>query len=62
MIKELYPLLTNTTYLNTAYVGLMSTKLAEFRRRHEESFVQNGGDKYKVEAYEALASMQQNIA
>ena len=62
MIKELYPLLTNTTYLNTAYVGLMSTQLAEFRRRHEESFVQNGGDQYKIEAYEALGPMQQNVA
>jgi hypothetical protein len=62
MIKAYYPLLTNTTYLNTAYVGLMSTQLAEFRRAHEEFYLQNGGDQYKMQAYDDLDSMHQNFA
>jgi cysteine desulfurase/selenocysteine lyase len=61
MITQQYPLLTKTTYLNTAYVGLMSSKLFEFRRTYEESFLLNGGDHYKMDAYEALDSMHQNF-
>ena len=62
MIKAYYPLLTNTTYLNTAYVGLMSTQLAEFRRSHEEFCLKNGGDLYKMKAYDDLDSMHQYFA
>jgi len=62
MIKAYYPLLTNTTYLNTAYVGLMSTQLAEFRRSHEEFYLKNGGDQYKMKAYDDLDSMHQSFA
>ena len=62
MIKAYYPLLTNTTYLNTAYVGLMSTQLAEFRKSHEEFYLKNGGDQYKMKAYDDLDSMHQHFA
>jgi len=62
MIKAFYPLLTNTTYLNTAYVGLMSNQLAEFRRSHEEFYLKNGGDQYKMKAYDDLDSMHQHFA
>ena len=62
MFKEQFPLLTNTTYLNTAYVGLMSTPLADFRRSHEEAYLLNGGDHYKIQAYKDLDKMHQNFA
>ncbi|MEL0073398.1 MAG: aminotransferase class V-fold PLP-dependent enzyme [Flavobacteriaceae bacterium] len=62
MIKADYPILTNTTYLNTAYVGLMSRKLAAFRREQEEIYVIEGGDHYKIKAYKDLESMHQNFA
>lgn len=62
MFKEQFPLLTNTTYLNTAYVGLMSIPLADFRRSHEEAYLLNGGDHYKIQAYKDLDKMHQNFA
>ena len=39
MYSEFLQLLTNCTYLNTAYVGQMSTKLAEYRREQDEHFI-----------------------
>ena len=62
MNKENFPLLTKTTYLNTAYVGLISSRLAEFRRSSEEFYLFKGGDKYKVQAYDELVSIHQNFA
>ena len=44
MNKENFPLLTKTTYLNTAYVGLISSRLAEFRRSSEEFYLFKGGE------------------
>jgi len=62
MNKEQYPLLTNITYLNTAYVGLMSLNLNKFRRAHEEAYFLNGGDSYKIKADSKLQSMHNNFA
>jgi len=62
MNKDQYPLLTNSTYLNTAYVGLMSSKLHKFRRIHEEAYLTEGGDYYKKDADEKLESIHQNFA
>ncbi|MFQ3340838.1 MAG: cysteine desulfurase/selenocysteine lyase [Flavobacteriaceae bacterium] len=61
MYSDSLPLLTNRTYLNTAYVGPMSTKLAVFRRNEEEEYVQNGGQ-YKVKAYDSLEETHQIVA
>ena len=55
---ESFPLLTNSTYLNTAYVGLMSEKLAAFRRGQDQEHVSNGG-KYKLKADENLEETHQ---
>ena len=57
-----FPLLTNTTYLNTAYVGLMSTELANFRAEHEAFYLSQGGDHYKMNAYDKLTEVHQNFA
>ena len=61
MYADNFPLLTNSTYLNTAYVGPMSLGLAEFRRKQEEVYVQKGGD-YKSQAYETLEETHNSIA
>ena len=62
MNKDQFPLLTNTNYLNTAYVGLMSSKLYKFRRIHEEAYLIEGGDYYKKVADEKLESIHLNFA
>ena len=62
MVKENYPILKTTTYLNTAYVGLMSTQLYDFRRDQERSYLEEGGDRYKIKAYNNLDLMHQNFA
>lgn len=62
MIKDNFPVLTKTTYLNTAYVGLISSQLLEFRKSSEKFYFLNGGDKYKIRADEELESLHQNLA
>ena len=52
MIKE-FPLLENTTYLNTAYVGLMSKSLIDHRRKSDEEYLFIG-DHYKSKQEECL--------
>ena len=61
MYSESLPLLTNCTYLNTAYVGPMSTALAKFRQEQDQNFVHKGGE-YKVKAYEILDETHEVIA
>ena len=61
MYSESLPLLTNCTYLNTAYVGPMSTALAKFRQGPDQNFVHKGGE-YKVKAYEILDETHEVIA
>ncbi|MDC3132935.1 aminotransferase class V-fold PLP-dependent enzyme [Flavobacteriaceae bacterium] len=60
MIKE-FPLLENTTYLNTAYVGLMSKSLIDHRRKSDEEYLLLG-DRYKVKQEECLEECHQTIA
>ncbi|MDA9569275.1 aminotransferase class V-fold PLP-dependent enzyme, partial [Flavobacteriaceae bacterium] len=61
MSTEIFPLLTKSTYLNTAYVGPMSKDLAVFRNKHEYEYVQNGGD-YKIKAYASLEETHHVLA
>ena len=61
MSTEIFPLLTKSTYLNTAYVGPMSKSLAAFRRKHEADYVQNGGE-YKINAYKAIKETHETLA
>ena len=53
MHSDSFPLLTNQTYLNTAYVGLMSSALALHRTQQDKNYV-DLGPLYKVKAYESL--------
>jgi cysteine desulfurase/selenocysteine lyase len=43
-----YPLLKKCTYLNTAYVGLMSNELIHFRSKCDQNFL-NFGDQFRSE-------------
>ena len=56
-----FPLLKSFTYFNTAYVGLMSKSLFNFRVNFERSYL-NDGDKYKLEAYNNLPQTHRVIA
>lgn len=56
-----FPVLEHSTYLNTAYVGLMPQGLLDFRAQQESKYWQMG-DAYKIEAYEKLPLYHQNLA
>lgn len=53
--------LKSSTYLNTAYVGLMSRSLYDFRSNFEKDYLLNG-DKYKIDAYERLDQTHATIS
>lgn len=55
-----FPVLEHSTYLNTAYVGLMPQGLLDFRAQQESKYWQMG-DAYKIEAYEKLPLYHQNL-
>ena len=56
-----FPLLKSCTYFNTAYVGLMSESLYNFRVNFERGYLLDG-DKYKLRAYDNLPQTQALIA
>jgi len=59
--KNDFPLLKSCTYFNTAYVGLMSKSLYNFRVNFERGYLHNG-DEYKLKAYDNLPQIQSLIA
>ena len=59
--KNDFPLLKSCTYFNTAYVGLMSESLYNFRVNFERGYLHNG-DEYKLNAYDNLPQTQALIA
>ena len=59
--KNDFPLLKSCTYFNTAYVGLMSESLYDFRVNFERSYLENG-DEYKLKAYKDLPQTEALIA
>jgi cysteine desulfurase/selenocysteine lyase len=61
MSSTLFPLLTKSTYLNTAYVGPMSTALAQFRQLQEKEYLEKGAT-YKVNAYDDLDTTHHILA
>ena len=56
-----FPALKSYTYFNTAYVGLMSQPLFDFRTNYEQNYLLNG-DQYKIEAYDQLDNTHASIA
>ena len=60
-IRNDFPLLNSSTYLNTAYVGLMSKSLYDFRVNFELEYLIEG-DEYKLNAYKRLDRTHASIA
>ncbi len=56
-----FPVLKSSTYLNTAYVGLMSQSLFDFRTNFEQNYLRHG-DHYKIKAYDNLGQTHATIA
>ena len=61
MTLENYPLLKKGTYLNTAYMGLMSVSLSNYRRDYEQGYL-NEGDSYKFNADNLLSDTHVNLS
>ena len=49
------------TYLNTAYMGLMSLSLSNYRRDYEKGYL-NEGDSYKFSADNLLSDTHVNLS
>ena len=56
-----FPALKTCTYFNTAYVGLMSQSLFDFRTGYEKNHLLNA-DQYKIDAYDRLDQTHQAIS
>ena len=48
--QSLFPILEKYTYLNTAYSGLLSVEIAEWRANHDQEFVAEGSEFRKKSA------------
>ena len=59
--REDFPALKSSTYLNTAYVGLMSRPLHEFRSSFENNYLLKG-DQFKIDAYDRLENTHAAIS
>ncbi len=60
-LQDDFPALKSSTYFNTAYVGLMSQSLFNFRTNFEQNYLLNG-DHYKIDAYDRLSQTQEAIS
>ena len=60
-IRSLFPVLNSCTYLNTAYVGLLSTQLFEFRNKLEKEYLTEG-DKFKIDNHERINDFRETIS
>ena len=61
MYSKIFPLLSKGVYLNTAYVGLMSKGLVEFRSNNEKDYLQKGED-YKKNSYRTLEETHRTVS
>ena len=61
MYSNIFPLLSKGIYLNTAYVGLMSKGLVEFRTNNEKDYLQKGED-YKKNSYKTLEEAHRTVS
>ncbi|WP_231489752.1 aminotransferase class V-fold PLP-dependent enzyme [Pedobacter sp. Leaf170] len=58
---EHFPILQNYTYLNTAYSGLLSTEIANWRRKHDENFI-NEGSIFRANSLEIMDELKTNLS
>ena len=56
-----FPVLVNSTYLNTANSGILSQSLLNWRRSHDEEFMQTGS-RFRANQVELLQGIRQQLA
>lgn len=56
-----FPILKNYTYLNTAYSGLLATETANWRRQHDEDFIE-GGSIFRAENTQIMEELRNNLS
>ena len=61
MFREDFPFLNSSLYFNTAYVGLMSKSLFNYRHKIELKYL-NTGDQFKIDANGKINFIQKSIS
>ena len=61
MLREDFPFINSSLYFNTAYVGLMSKSLLNYRNKVELKYL-NTGDQFKIDAYNKIDLIQKSIS
>ncbi|RYD80999.1 MAG: aminotransferase class V-fold PLP-dependent enzyme [Sphingobacteriales bacterium] len=56
-----FPVLKDYTYLNTAYSGLLSTSIANWRREHDQLFAA-GGSNFRIENGFVINDLRENLS
>lgn len=59
--SENFPILKSCTYLNTAYSGLLSKEIAQWRQQHDAEFMQ-GGSNFRINATAVINELRQNLS
>jgi len=60
-MRDHFPLLNQTLYFNTAYVGLPSRDFMSFRSTFDHCYLEEG-DHFKIKGYERLAEQREIVA
>jgi len=60
-MRQFFPVLEQSIYLNTAYVGPLSRPLLEYRKTLEQDYFEKA-DLFKIEAYDQLQNNTQTVA
>ncbi|WP_316839102.1 aminotransferase class V-fold PLP-dependent enzyme [Pedobacter gandavensis] len=56
-----FPVLANCSYLNTASSGILSTSIVEWRKSHDEDFIQRGSN-FRLQQREFLQDVREHVA
>lgn len=59
--KEQFPVLADHTYLNTASSGIIAGSIQQWRRSHDEQFVQQGS-RFRLQQADFLQDVRQTVA
>lgn len=60
-MRDTFPALDESIYLNTAYVGLPSNSLMDFRAAFDRQYLREG-DQFKIKGYQRLESQREEVA
>ncbi len=56
-----FPVLKNYTYLNTAYSGILSRPVAEWRKQHDVDFIEHGSI-FRADSGQVTEGLRVNLA